>query len=314
MAFLGLMVWFQDDRVDALIRKLGSEQYEEREAATDGLAAIGPAINPRLRARLRDSDPEIAARSRILLEHLEGMERSLRISVLCDNCDYVVSLENDSTQSLLFMEGPGGFGVTGTYKEGTIIEGAGVAGEGPECRLTLCRFFELAPGRSKVIGRVSSGKLRWTLDGIEITNDYLAERFKARCPMGCDHDDPEQPFNRAVNLNLERVWRPWEEHFPDWMDLLRLGAREGELGRARREALDGIIAAGRPALGRLVEQIGSEDLGLARASVNALNEIVELLPGKRGGGRDRRTDDVRPNNQADLKTRWAGWLDRDYAD
>lgn len=50
-----------------LVEQLGSDDYFEREAATERLAALGPAALPDLRAGCRSPDPEVAGRSRRLV-------------------------------------------------------------------------------------------------------------------------------------------------------------------------------------------------------------------------------------------------------
>src|SRR5438128_660804 len=45
-------------RMAALVRQLGSNQYDEREAAARELAARGPAVRELLRGAVEDADPE----------------------------------------------------------------------------------------------------------------------------------------------------------------------------------------------------------------------------------------------------------------
>ena len=95
---------------------------------------------------------------------------------------------------------------------------------------------------------------------------------------------------------------------------VRRGAREGEHGRIRNEAITNIIAWGRPGIERLIEQVGSDDVGIARGSVGALNDIVRALPPERGGGEKFTTDWEGPGRRAALKQQWTEWLNRDYKD
>lgn len=62
---------FADARVVAFIEQLGSEDYREREAATDRLGALGEAALPCLRAALRSPNPEVARRAAVALSRLE---------------------------------------------------------------------------------------------------------------------------------------------------------------------------------------------------------------------------------------------------
>jgi HEAT repeat protein len=57
-------------RVQGLIEKLGANTFQDREAATRELIAMGPTVAPLL-ARSRDhSDPEVRERVRLVLERL----------------------------------------------------------------------------------------------------------------------------------------------------------------------------------------------------------------------------------------------------
>jgi hypothetical protein len=62
-------------RVQQLIRKLGHDDFDVREAATQELRALGPAMRPLLREALRDPDPEVAFRA---LRCLTSIEQSGR--------------------------------------------------------------------------------------------------------------------------------------------------------------------------------------------------------------------------------------------
>ena len=62
------------DDLDALIRQLGSERVEEREAATLGLMQKGPPARDRLEKELtRTRDLEVAVRLRRILKHYENL-------------------------------------------------------------------------------------------------------------------------------------------------------------------------------------------------------------------------------------------------
>jgi hypothetical protein len=58
-----------------LIRRLGSEDADERERATAALEKAGPAALPELRKALATSDPEVASRVRTLVSRIERAER-----------------------------------------------------------------------------------------------------------------------------------------------------------------------------------------------------------------------------------------------
>lgn len=68
--FLFLAFAVQDD-ASALIRKLGSENLEEREAATNGLLKLGKAARPAILDGVNHKDPEISRRAKSILERLE---------------------------------------------------------------------------------------------------------------------------------------------------------------------------------------------------------------------------------------------------
>jgi carboxyl-terminal processing protease len=63
------------DPAAKLIRQLGSESFEEREAAARALEDLGLDALPALRQALADDDPEVRRRARILFEGLEGRLR-----------------------------------------------------------------------------------------------------------------------------------------------------------------------------------------------------------------------------------------------
>lgn len=70
---IGLGTWLaicmlQD--CEPLIRQLGAEEYEAREAAMEALIRIGPPAVPAVRRALTSRDPEIAARAKWLLREV----------------------------------------------------------------------------------------------------------------------------------------------------------------------------------------------------------------------------------------------------
>src|SRR5262249_48659954 len=58
-------------QVQALIRRLGSTDFNEREQATEALIKRGVAVAPLLRAALGDRDPEIVARAQRCLDDMK---------------------------------------------------------------------------------------------------------------------------------------------------------------------------------------------------------------------------------------------------
>lgn len=66
------------DRVAPLIAQLGSRQFEEREAATQALDALGPAALELLRKALASSDAEVRRRAEKLVRTIEGRLESAR--------------------------------------------------------------------------------------------------------------------------------------------------------------------------------------------------------------------------------------------
>ncbi len=71
LAVLPILAWVQDDPA-SLIRRLGSERPEEREAATRGLVRLGKAARPAIEEATRDPDPEVAGRARDILDELDS--------------------------------------------------------------------------------------------------------------------------------------------------------------------------------------------------------------------------------------------------
>jgi hypothetical protein len=60
------------DRLAALVRQLGSEEFTRREQASTALAARGPLAAPFLKRVLTDADPEVVRRARACLEEIES--------------------------------------------------------------------------------------------------------------------------------------------------------------------------------------------------------------------------------------------------
>src|SRR5262245_39063986 len=70
-ACIFLLALAEQDDVEALIRKLGSETPAEREAATNGLLRIGKVARPAILEATTHQDPEISRRAKSILERLE---------------------------------------------------------------------------------------------------------------------------------------------------------------------------------------------------------------------------------------------------
>lgn len=66
-------------RADALIARLGSKDFAEREAATRALEAMGACNLHRLQLALKSSDPEVRYRAEILTQAIERRELSARL-------------------------------------------------------------------------------------------------------------------------------------------------------------------------------------------------------------------------------------------
>jgi hypothetical protein len=62
----------KDPEIEALVRKLGSDEFAEREAATAKLRDLGPKAAPHLREGSRADDPEIQSRSEYLLKEIDS--------------------------------------------------------------------------------------------------------------------------------------------------------------------------------------------------------------------------------------------------
>lgn len=61
-----LLAGASQEGIDDLLRRLGSDRVEEREAAMRELGKLGPAVLPHLSHRVSDPDPEVRARARHL--------------------------------------------------------------------------------------------------------------------------------------------------------------------------------------------------------------------------------------------------------
>jgi hypothetical protein len=96
--------------------------------------------------------------------------------------------------------------------------------------------------------------------------------------------------------------------------IIKTGAREGEHGALRRQAVQKILSSGKPGIKRLIDQITKDDVGLAQGSVIALNDILEMLPPERGGGKERRTDVPNAASVEAVREQWLEWFKRDYKD
>jgi len=66
-ALLGLSAAAQEDGLEALLKKLGSERQEERDAATRELIRRRRAVRPALERLAKDRDPEVAGRARAIV-------------------------------------------------------------------------------------------------------------------------------------------------------------------------------------------------------------------------------------------------------
>jgi hypothetical protein len=77
---------FQDEpaagRIAALIRRLGGDLPEDREAAGEALYAVGTAARSALERAAADPDPEVAARARLLVRRIALKERGLTPALL----------------------------------------------------------------------------------------------------------------------------------------------------------------------------------------------------------------------------------------
>lgn len=70
MFLLLLSLLLQDDPVDLLIQKLGSDSIEEREEATGRLTDLAECAEPALAKAALSRDPETASRARVILEKI----------------------------------------------------------------------------------------------------------------------------------------------------------------------------------------------------------------------------------------------------
>ena len=64
-------------RVEKLIRELGDEQFEVREAAAKGLASAGSRARPYLELATKSADPEVAGRAKAILDSLPKLSHTL---------------------------------------------------------------------------------------------------------------------------------------------------------------------------------------------------------------------------------------------
>src|SRR5690348_7394950 len=68
-----------DERVPRLIRQLGSDQFREREAATDALDGLGAAALEPLRKATKSEDAEVRRRAADLVQRIEKRVETARI-------------------------------------------------------------------------------------------------------------------------------------------------------------------------------------------------------------------------------------------
>ena len=57
-------------KVDELVARLSTESYKDRQASTDELVKLGPAIAPLLRKHIDDGDPEVRHRIEEVIDKL----------------------------------------------------------------------------------------------------------------------------------------------------------------------------------------------------------------------------------------------------
>lgn len=88
------------ERVEALIRQLGHEAHAKRKAATEALAAMGSPARPMLEKGAKNPDPEVATRSKRILQSLpaEGSDRATRRWMAIRG---LAALGDDSVRDLL---------------------------------------------------------------------------------------------------------------------------------------------------------------------------------------------------------------------
>ena len=74
-----LLLLCQDESVDvkAHVERLGSSSYHERDEAADSLRALGRASLPALKQASKVSDPEVAARAKLILMDLSYLKRPI---------------------------------------------------------------------------------------------------------------------------------------------------------------------------------------------------------------------------------------------
>jgi hypothetical protein len=77
-----LMALALQDDVDALLKKLGSEAQEERDAASRELIRRGRPVREAVERKARDADPEIAGRARAIIEAIDfGPDAALEVAI-----------------------------------------------------------------------------------------------------------------------------------------------------------------------------------------------------------------------------------------
>jgi hypothetical protein len=72
LAFAALVLAQEPDRIDELVRKLGAEDFAEREKAGEELRRLGKPAEEALRKAAESEDPEVRRRARGLLDELAG--------------------------------------------------------------------------------------------------------------------------------------------------------------------------------------------------------------------------------------------------
>src|SRR5687768_12912549 len=71
MLMIALALMLSQDAPEDLVRKLGVDDYAEREKATDALRKLGKGAEEALKKGQESQDPEVRSRSKALLEELK---------------------------------------------------------------------------------------------------------------------------------------------------------------------------------------------------------------------------------------------------
>lgn len=188
--------------VDALVARLGADDYEAREAAMAALRERGPDILDALRPHLAHRDAEIAARARVLAAEMElrRINELLVVEVCLERNGFRTTVTNRSSRSVVLRRA--GWSVWVHYRDGSL--GGRYGGRRSSgCNLRADDFFVLEPGATHDV-ETGTFVTHGEVDSVTAEYTYRVDAYVATCHRPCrHHGDPEKPWNRALDVDLK---------------------------------------------------------------------------------------------------------------